>query len=562
MAEQLNQQAQSTIRDAPIVTVTDVSVSFGERGRLTPVTHGVGFVLRRGETLSLVGESGSGKSVTAMAIPGLLPGNARLSGSITFRGTELVGASRATLERIRGSGIGVVFQEPMTALNPVYTVGTMLAQALRSHGMRSKAEIRRESLRLLGIVGIPEPERRIRQYPHQLSGGLRQRAMIAIAISGRPEVLIADEPTTALDVTVQQEILTLLKDLQARFSMAIIFITHDMGVVADVADRVCVMRSGRIVEEGNVFQVFEKPATGYTRELLAAVPRLGSGGSPVATPEHAEDVLELVGLTVRYPGRLGRPGFVAVRDVSLSIPCGSILGLVGESGSGKSTIGKAVVGLAAAAGGRIVIEGLDVVGVSAAAARRARFGVATVFQDPASSLNPRFTIGESIVEPLRQRKAGNRRQLRQRAGELLDLVRLPSSWAGRYPHELSGGQRQRVGIARAIGISPKLLIADEPTSALDVSVQATILDLFRELQRDFGFSCLFISHDLAVVEMLADYVAVLQQGELVEVGTAVEILRNPRQDYTRRLIAAAPVPDPRIQKNREPAAAGRIIGES
>ncbi|GAB2530308.1 dipeptide ABC transporter ATP-binding protein [Paramicrobacterium agarici] len=549
----MNEDLQSTsVPDDVVLTVDDTSVAFRVGGDVVQATRGVSFELRRGQTLAIVGESGSGKSVTSMAVVGLLPGSATVSGSIRFGGQELVGATEETLRSIRGSRIAVIFQEPMTALNPVYTVGTMIAQALRAHGFEGgAAEVRKRSTELLAMVGMPAPEKQIDQYPHQLSGGLRQRAMIAIAISGDPEVLIADEPTTALDVTVQAEILQLLRGLQQRLGMSMIFITHDMGVVADVADRVCVMRQGQVVETADVYALFAEPKAEYTKSLLAAVPRMGvSSGA-----EHGSDLvqtklaLRIDNLTVTYPGRMGKPNFTAVDSVTFDVPAGEIVGLVGESGSGKSTIGRAIIGLADITSGGVEIAGVDIAPLSTKRRRLQLRRVSVVFQDPASSLNPRATIGRSVTEPLwRQGVERNRRELRRRAGELLERVKLPGSWQDRYPHELSGGQRQRIGIARAIAISPELLVADEPTSALDVSVQAEVLEIFRELQSDLGFSCVFISHDLAVVEMLANSVVVLRRGQVAEKGDANQILRRPSEAYTRELIAAAPIPDPVAQR--------------
>lgn len=561
---------QNTLEIGPgriVLAVDRVSVSFGTGETRVPVTHAVSFELRRGETLALVGESGSGKSVTAMSILGLLPGNAEATGSILFNDTELIGAGESIVRSVRGSRIGVIFQEPMTALNPVYTIGSLIGQALQSHRKRTVAEARARAIELLKLVGMPEPERRIDHYPHQLSGGQRQRAMIAMAISGDPEILIADEPTTALDVTVQADILALLKSLQEILGMAMIFITHDMGVVAEVADRVCVMRAGKVVEQAGVFELFARPQAAYTKQLLAAVPHLGidSPTTPIQFTDRANvggaptaPALSVRELSVRYPGRFGTAGFQAVSDVSFDVPQGEIVGLVGESGSGKTTIGRAIIGLAPVSSGTVELAGRSLAGLRGRARQESRRALSIVFQDPASSLNPRATIGQSIVEPLaRHGVVRGRRALRNQAEQLLDQVRLPSSWATRFPHELSGGQRQRVGIARAISLSPKVLIADEPTSALDVSVQAAVLELLQDLQRDLGFSCLFISHDLAVVEMLASRVVVLRNGSIVEEGSGRQILRDPQQEYTRRLVAAAPIPDPTVQKGR---AVARLAG--
>jgi len=543
--------------DVPVLSCEGLSVSFATEDEVVEVTHGVSFEVHRGMTLALVGESGSGKSVTAMSLVGLLPGTATVAGSARFKGEELVGAPESRLRAVRGRGIGVIFQEPMTALNPVYTVRSLLREALKAHGMRNEAEIKRRSIELLQLVGMPDPEKRLDFYPHQLSGGQRQRSMIALAISGNPDVLIADEPTTALDVTVQADILALLRSLQDQFGMAMLFITHDMGVVAEVADRVCVMKDGRVVEQSDVFDLFRQPDQPYTKQLLAAVPELRVAGSVIETqpepgPQPADDlVLDLRNLTVRYPGGFRRPPVVAVNGVDLQLSRGTIVGLVGESGSGKSTIGRVIVGLVEPTSGELIINGTDVTKLGARERRHARRNVSIVFQDPASSLNPRSPIGKTVVEPLVRRGAlRGRQEIRRRAGALLEQVSLPAAWIDRYPHELSGGQRQRIGIARAIALEPEVLVADEPTSALDVSVQAAVLDLLRELQQRMHFSCLFITHDLAVVDHLADSVVVLQRGHIVEMGTTARVLRHPTQSYTQRLVAAAPVPDPVVQKER------------
>ena len=531
-----------------------VTVAFTTDNARVQVTHSVDLVLRRGETLALVGESGSGKSVTAMSIPGLLPGTADVSGQILFDGADLLKMSETQLNRTRGARIGVVFQEPMTALNPVYNIGTLLSEALTAHGNTEPRRIRERSIELLRLVGMPDPERRLRYYPHELSGGQRQRAMIALAISGDPEVLIADEPTTALDVTVQAEILSLLRSLQRKLGMAMLFITHDMGVVAEIADRVSVMKDGRVVEQAEVHQLFAEPKDEYTRKLLAAVPVLDLNPAEIKiseSPLQPDAELVVSDLEVRYGGAFRRAGTLAVDGVTFMIPRGQMVGLVGESGSGKSTIGRSIVGLVKPTGGSLLFEGLDLAKASLRERNRIRNQISMVFQDPASSLNPRATIGQTVVDPLRRHGAiKSARQARMRAGELLEQVSLPSSWVERYPHELSGGQRQRVGVARAIAMRPRLMIADEPTSALDVSVQAGVLDLLRELQSELGFSCLFITHDLALVDLLTDWIVVLQQGKIVEQGIPDKVLRAPQQEYTRRLVAAAPVPDPVIQKMR------------
>ncbi|WP_300342656.1 ABC transporter ATP-binding protein [Nesterenkonia sp.] len=543
----------------PVLEVRNLSVGFNKDDDTTWVTREVSFAVEPGKTLAIVGESGSGKSVTSMAVLDLLPSNAVREGEALLRGEDLVSASKERLRAVRGNDVAMIFQEPMTALNPVFTIGRQIVDALQAHEKVPSAQARARAVELLKLVGIPEPERRIKSFPHQLSGGQRQRAMIAIAISKNPSVLIADEPTTALDVTVQAEILALLRRLQTEMDMAIVLITHDMGVVADMADDVIVMRHGEIVERAEVRSLFASPEHEYTRALLAAVPRIESIIDPEPTPvPHQEDAgttaaLDIQALHVRYPGRWGRPGFQAVKDVSLTIPQGQILGLVGESGSGKSTIGKAVVGLAPVESGSIRINGIAVGARGKAQELRSQYGM--VFQDPASSLNPRVSIGESIAEPMVvQRKGMSAGERRDRVAELLRMVKLPAEWASRFPHELSGGQRQRIGIARALALEPSVLIADEPTSALDVSVQAAVLEIFQELQERLGFSCLFISHDLAVVELLADHVGVLQKGQLVESGRTADVLRTPTETYTQKLIDAAPVPDPVVQRARRSAA--------
>ena len=550
----------SAVEETPLLSARGVSVTFDTADGPANVTRRVSFDVAPGQTIALVGESGSGKTVTAMTVLHLLPEDAHRAGAMAYQGEDLFHAPPERIRELRGGEIGMIFQEPMTALNPVYTVGRQISDAIRAHRPVSRADAHREAIKLLADVGIPEPERRVRSYPHQLSGGQRQRAMIAMAICNDPVLLIADEPTTALDVTVQAEILALLRRLQQERGMGIVLITHDMGVVAEMADRVVVMRQGDVVESAGVFELFAAPQHPYTQALLAAVPRVRDSDS-LADTEPAEapirtdtPALEVEGLNVRYPGSLLKRGFQAVTDVSFTIPRGSVLALVGESGSGKSTIGKAVVGLLPPESGEIRIAGRSATAGSAAERRALRSAYAMVFQDPASSLNPRLTIGESIGEPFVVHRPQMRRAERdQRVEALLDQVELPPAWHTRYPHELSGGQRQRVGIARALALDPSLLIADEPTSALDVSVQAAVLELFSNLQQELQFSCLFISHDLAVVDLLAAEVAVLQAGRIVEIGPTESVLRHPREEYTRRLIEAAPVPEPMLQRERAAA---------
>ncbi|WP_433261824.1 dipeptide ABC transporter ATP-binding protein [Actinosynnema sp. CS-041913] len=513
-----------------LLRISGLAVAFGA----TEAVRGVDLAVAPGEIVALVGESGSGKSVTARAVLGLLPPTARVRGSVRLGAVELVGADEKVMRGVRGSRIAMVFQEPATALNPVHTVGWQLAAVLRAHRALSRASARREAVRLLDLVGIPEPATKVRHYPHQLSGGQKQRVVIALALANDPSLIIADEPTTALDVTVQAEILDLLRDLRDRLGTAILLITHNMGVVADLADRVAVMRRGEIVEQAAVDDLFTRPSRAYTRELLAAVPRLGHRDP--APPLASTDALRFTGVTVHYGD------FTAASDVSLHVSRGEVVGLVGESGSGKSTLGRVAAGLLRPTTGAVTVLGDD------PRLRAVRRRVGFVFQDPGSSLDPRLSIEDCIGEPLRVHKETTR--YTDRVAELLDAVRLPSSHARRRPRELSGGQRQRVGIARALALNPDLLIADEPTSALDVSVQAAILDLLTDLQRDHGFACLFISHDLAVVDSLAHRVAVLHRGRVVEQGPHHEVLRTPTADYTRKLVAAVPIPDPAAQRAR------------
>ena len=557
--------------------------------------------LIKGQVLALVGESGSGKSVTAMGALGLLSANALVSGSAVLdcchQNQELVGAAREILDQVRGEHVGVIFQEPTTALDPLFTIGDQIAEAIAIHGegkrkrttLRQRRAVRTQVLNALSRAGLGgdqrETERIADSYPHQLSGGQLQRACIALATANNPSVLIADEPTTALDVTVQAEILDLLRQLASE-GVAVLLITHDMGVVADVADTVAVMRHGRIIERGDVRTIFASPSHDYTRQLLAAVPRLnslrggagsgagaGDGGAAVSgaglakvaavnsdgavsqgdgvssrVGDSAQPLVHIENLDVVY--RNGRRQVHAVRGVSFDIARGQVLGLVGESGSGKSTIAGTLTGLVPIHSGSVQVDGLEVAGASGRKLRGVRSQTGIVFQNPASSLNPRRSVGASIGQPLQLHTDLTNVQRRQRVNELLEAVRLPASMAQRYPHEMSGGQRQRVAIARALALQPKLLIADEPTSALDVSVQAVVLELLANLQHELGFACLFVSHDLAVVEQVASQVVVLHQGQVVEAGKTSQVLSDPSDPYTQALVAAVPVPDPIIQAQR------------
>ena len=539
-----------------VLEVTDLGVDFWVDGTFYPAAIDLNYVVKRGEVLAIVGESGSGKSSSSMALLGLLPANAKVSGSVKLLGRELRGIPQAELRSVRGNQIAVIFQEPMTALNPVYTIGFQIMEALRSHFDLNPTQAKERAIELLTKVEMPDPATAFYKYPHQLSGGQRQRAMIAQSISCDPVLLIADEPTTALDVTVQAEIIDLLRSLRERLDSAIILITHDMGVVADLADNILVMKDGLAVESGTVIDVFTKPQHPYTKSLLAAVPHLGTASAQVNEQEPANasqkrtPVLQFADVAIDYPKRGRVPAFRAAEHINLEIYPGEILGLVGESGSGKTTLGRASVGLLPIAEGTLSVVGYDISHANNKDLRPLRRKTGIVFQDPGSSLNPRMPIGQSIGEPLLLAGEAKGKDLDKRVQELLSQVELPTSYRNRYPHELSGGQRQRVGIARALALTPELLVADEPTSALDVSVQARFLDLLQELQERLQFACLFVSHDLAVVDILAHRIAVMHRGRLVEQGTRDEILRNPQDPYTQRLIAAVPLPDPIAQRER------------
>ena len=572
-----------------ILEVDNLGVEFWVDGQFYPAAIDMNYEVRRGEVLAIVGESGSGKSTSSMALLGLLPENSRVTGSIKLLGRELRGLDEAALRSLRGNEIAVIFQEPMTALNPVYTVGFQIMEALRSHdrGM-APSDARDRAVELLRMVEMPEPEQSFHKYPHQLSGGQRQRAMIAQSISCDPLLLIADEPTTALDVTVQAEVLDLLRNLHKRLDSAIILITHDMGVVADLADRIMVMKNGVVVESGTVDKIFHAPVHPYTQQLLASVPHLGLGVLEEAEPgpaevvtetsavpsvsyirerasEAAEEIIEtrtpvlaFEDVAIDYPKRGRIPAFRAAEHIDLAIYPGEIVGLVGESGSGKTTLGRAAIGLLPIAEGKLTTVGTDISHATQKDLFAIRRKTGIVFQDPASSLNPRMPIGQSIGEPILLAGVAKGKDLDKRVEELLSQVELPASYRNRFPHELSGGQRQRVGIARALALAPELLVADEPTSALDVSVQARFLDLLQELQQELQFACLFISHDLAVVDILAHRIAVMHHGKLVESGTRDQILRGAKDPYTQRLIAAVPVPNPEEQRVRREARAALL----
>jgi len=556
----MTQKNHSTEESKIVLQVANYNVDFFVEGVWYPAAIDMNFQVEAGKVLAIVGESGSGKSTTAMGLMDLLATNARVSGSVIVRGQEMIGAKKSQLRKFRGREVAYIFQEPMTALNPVYTIGFQIVETLRTHFDMGPNDAKTRAIELLTMVEIPTPEASFNKYPHQLSGGQRQRAMIAQSLACDPGLLVADEPTTALDVTVQAEILDLIRNLRDKLNSAILLITHDMGVVADLSDDILVMKDGNTVEYGTADQVFNRPQHPYTKELLAAVPKLGSVAVRELSPELVGQpaVLKLENVSIEYPKSGRIPAFRAVTDFSLEIFPGEIVGLVGESGSGKTTVGRAAIGLLPTVEGKIEIVGRDMTKPTPQELREIRRHTGIVFQDPVSSLNPRLPIGESIGEPLFLSGDAKGAELDKRVEDLLDSVELPRSYRNRYPHELSGGQRQRVGIARALALTPDLLIADEPTSALDVSVQARFLDLLQELQDKLKFACLFISHDLAVVDILAHRIAVMQDGRLIEVGSRDHILKNPREEYTKRLISSVPVPDPAEQRLRREA---RLAGK-
>jgi peptide/nickel transport system ATP-binding protein len=539
-----------------LLSVRDLRVGFATEGGLVQAVDGVSFDLAPGEVLAIVGESGSGKSVTAQTIVGLTRShNARIEGSVRLGEEDLVAAGEGELQRVRGERIGMVFQDPMTSFNPVYRIGAQIAEAIRAHRPAvGKGEAHEQAVALLGSVGIPEAARRVDDYPHQFSGGMRQRAMIAMALALEPEVLIADEPTTALDVTVQAQILALLERINRERGLATILITHDLGVVAEVADRVLVMHEGRIVERGSLDEIFYSPKDPYTRSLLGAVVRIDSA-PPLRAARTSEPLLEVAGLVKHYPVRRGllrrEAGQVrAVDGVSLTLRQGETLGLVGESGCGKSTLCRAALQLIEPTSGSVRFEGREIAGLSRREMRPLRREMQIVFQDPYASLNPRKRIGQIVGDPLRLHGTASGSEARRRVLELLERVGLSAEHYDRYPHEFSGGQRQRIGIARALALRPKLIVADEPVSALDVSIRAQILDLLAELQEDFGLTYLFVAHDIGVVRHVSDRIAVMNAGRIVEEGPADRVCEQPSDPFTRKLLAAVPIPDPHEARAR------------
>ncbi|MGW3133407.1 dipeptide ABC transporter ATP-binding protein [Streptomyces sp. NPDC001076] len=518
-----------------LVQVTDLTVEFGD----LRAVDGLSFTLERGAALALVGESGSGKSTVASALLGLHHGTgARLGGSVEVAGIDVQAASDGELRRLRGAKAAMVFQDPLSSLDPYYAIGDQIAEVYRVHTRASRRAARARAVEVLDRVGIPDASRRSRSRPHEFSGGMRQRALIAMALACEPELLIADEPTTALDVTVQAQILDLLHTLREETGMGLLLVTHDVGVAAESVDQVLVMRHGRVVEQGPVAGVLGAPAEPYTRELLSAVPRVDAVRAPSQASE--EVVLEASGLRREF-GR-GKRAFAAVDDVSLTVHRGETLGVVGESGSGKTTLGRMLVGLLEPTAGEVRDDGHVRVGVNPA--------VQMVFQDPVSSLNPRRSVGESIADPLRARGERDEGRIRGRVIELLERVGLEGAHYQRYPHEFSGGQRQRVGIARALAADPRVIVCDEPVSALDVTTQAQVVALLGGIQRELGLALVFVAHDLAVVRQVSDRVAVMRRGRIVETGPADEVYDNPRDPYTRQLLAAVPALDPEAAARR------------
>ncbi len=537
----------------PVLSVRDLTVQVATPDGAKTVLDSLSFDLMAGETLCLAGESGSGKSMTALSIMGLLPKPmCRITqGQISLGDLDLTGLDDHGYRKIRAARIAMIFQEPMTSLNPVLRIGTQLQEVLLEHGQCTRREAPKRALQLLRDVRLTEPERRLRQYPHEISGGMRQRVMIAMALACDPEILIADEPTTALDVTVQAEILDLIRALQVEHGTAVLMITHDMGVVAEMADHVIVLRHGLEQESAPVRDLFAAPQTAYAQELLAAVPRLGHAPARVQKPLQ-ETVLKVRDLVVNFDirgGVLNRPvaRVHAVEGVSFDVARGETLALVGESGCGKTTIGKALLGLVPWRGS-IEVAGREVAGISARGLNEVRRDIQMVFQDPGASLDARMTVRDQVGEPLRVHGLAAGSELNDRVEWLFKRVGLTPDQLDRYPHEFSGGQRQRVCIARALALGPKIIVADESVSALDVSVQAQVLDLMRELQEEDGIAYLFISHDMAVIEQMADRVAVMRLGQIAEHGTREQVLENPAHEYTRRLLAAVPVPDPAHQR--------------
>ncbi len=578
-----------------LINIKDLRVHFNLKDETIKAVDGLSLTIKKGETVAIVGESGSGKSVTALSLMRLTDysGGMIISGEINFTSKtgsnlDLSKQNQNIMMGIRGNDISMIFQEPMTSLNPVYTIGMQISETIIKHQAKSKKEALEMALEMIKLVRIPEPEKQLNQYPHQLSGGMRQRVMIAMALSCRPSLLIADEPTTALDVTIQAQILDLIKTLQKEIGMSVMFITHDMGVVAEVADRVVVMFRGKKVEEGTTLEIFKSPKHPYTKALLSAVPKLGSmkgknlpekfpnvdtnrsEGEEVKdsiinknsqeldvkdTVNHAsEPLLNVIGLTTRYEIKQGigsTKGCVhAVESISFKIQPGETFGLVGESGCGKSTTGRSIIRLTQPTSGSVMFQGVELNNLNNEEMIPFRKQMQMIFQDPFASLNPRMTVGEIISEPILVHSISKGQEALDRVNQLLNRVGLNKEYMSRYPHELSGGQRQRIGIARALALEPKLIIADEAVSALDVSIQAQVINLLIELQEQFGLSYLFISHDMAVVERVSHRVAVMYLGEIVEIGLRSQVFENPQHPYTKKLMSAVPIADPSKRKTK------------
>ncbi|MEK4924475.1 ABC transporter ATP-binding protein [Cytobacillus sp. FSL R5-0569] len=544
----------------PLLKIENLQVSFMSREKEFEAVKGVSFTVNKGETLGIVGESGSGKSVTARSIMRLLPSPPSLlkDGEIMFLGKDLVNASDQEMEAIRGKDISMIFQDPMTSLNPTMRIGQQLTETMLKHtkGL-GKTQAKAEAIELLRLVGIPKPEVRFAQYPHEFSGGMRQRAMIAIALACRPKLLIADEPTTALDVTIQAQILNLMKHMQEKFGTAIILITHDLGVVAGMCDRVVVMKDGEIVEKGTTEEIFEHATHPYTLRLLNALPKLHEKKKAKPAPRISEEInakeplLEVKALKQHFD--LGKGQVLkAVDDISFFIKPGETLGLVGESGSGKSTTGRAILRLNEPTAGEVLYQGIPVNQLTAKEMKMMRRHMQMIFQDPYASLNPRFKVIDIIGQALDIHKlVKNKQERRKRVEELLEMVGLEKEHAMRYPHEFSGGQRQRIGIARALAVEPKFIVCDEPLSALDVSIQAQIVKLLEDLQQKLGLTYLFIAHDLSMVKHISDRVAVMFGGKIVELAESEELYANPLHPYTKSLLAAIPIPDPAIERQKK-----------
>ncbi|WCF05991.1 ABC transporter ATP-binding protein [Paenibacillus thiaminolyticus] len=548
-----------------ILQVNNLSVTFLTRDKEIQAVRDVSFELKQGETLGIVGESGSGKSVTARSIMRLLPSSVSYmrEGEVIFLGKNVENYTDKEMESIRGRDMGMIFQDPMTSLNPTMTIGRQIEEGLIKHQKLSAAAAKKQAIEMLKLVGIRNSERRYHQYPHEFSGGMRQRVMIAIALACRPALLIADEPTTALDVTIQAQILNVMKHMQQQLGTSIILITHDLGVVAGLCDRVVVMKDGAVVETGTTEEIFARPQHPYTRKLLGALPRLNEKKKPKPAPifvkKDADDACHLLEVrSLKQYFDLGKGNIIkAVNDISFHIREGETLGVVGESGCGKSTTGRSILRLHEPTGGDILYQGMAVNRMSAKEMKTMRRYMQMIFQDPYASLNPRFKIVDIIGEALDvHRLAGSKQERKKRVEELLDMVGLDPAYAARYPHEFSGGQRQRIGIARALAVEPKFIVCDEPLSALDVSIQAQIVKLMEELQQRFGLTYLFIAHDLSMVKHISDRVAVMYRGKIVELADSEELYANPQHPYTKSLLAAIPVPDPKVE-----AAKKRVLME-